>query len=155
MSPTTKPKADNRRVTTEYSQSMKKLLARRTYNAGRRPSQHSIGQKSFLIDNGGAIPPNVLSISNTRSGDPYQRYCRANGLTPHPARMASKLAPFFVEFLTEPGDLVLDPFAGSNTTGSVAEQLSRKWLSIEAEDDYATASASRFVPPDQRASFSF
>lgn len=166
MSPSPDPKADNRRVLTQYSDSMKKLLRRGTYNSGKRPSEHHIGKQSFLTNNDGAIPPNVLipsvvdmqdeilksigaatnilSITNTGASDPYQKFCRANGIEPHPARMPSKLVEFFINFLTDPADLVLDPFAGSNTTGAVAEQLGRRWLSIEANPDYVQASASRF-----------
>jgi DNA modification methylase len=159
MSPTPRPKADNRRVATRYSRSMEQLLKRGTYNAGRRPSQHMIGAESFLTHNGGAIPPNVLispresasfdlfevlPIANTGAKDPYQAYCREHGLDTHPARMPEKLVEFFVEFLTETGDRVVDPFAGSNTTGAVAERLGRKWLAIEANPDYVRGSRARF-----------
>ena len=159
MSPSGNPKADNRRVLTGYSDSMKKLLRRGTYNAGRRPSQHHIGQTSFLTDNHGAIPPNVLvpaveemiadlcevlPISNTTASDSYQVYCRNHGIEAHPARMPQRLVEFFVNFLTDPGDLVLDPFAGSNTTGLVADRLHRRWIAIEANQAYARASAVRF-----------
>jgi len=161
MSRAEKPKADNRRVLTKYSKSMKRLLERGTYNPGARPSEHRIGERSFLKNHGGAIPPNVLTpslqdmipdlleilpVANTRSNDPYQAYCRRHGIDPHPARMPMRLVEFFVSFLTDPGDLVLDPFAGSNTTGFVAEQLGRRWLAIEAERVYAAASKSRFTP---------
>ena len=43
------PKADNRKVLRPYSESMKSLLKRGSYNAGKRPSEHSIGEKSFLM----------------------------------------------------------------------------------------------------------
>jgi site-specific DNA-methyltransferase (cytosine-N4-specific) len=144
MSPTDRPKADNRRILTPYSDSMQKLLKTGKYNAGPRPSQHRIGKKSFLTDNEGSIPPNVISVSNTNSLDPYQKYCRNNRLTIHPARMASEIAEFFIKFLTEPGDLVLDPFAGSNTTGSVSEKLGRKWIAIEPNSEYIRSSMGRF-----------
>lgn len=159
MSPNEKPKADNRRVLTQYSESMKNLLKRGTYNAGRRPSQHYIGEKSFLIDHGGAIPPNVLTpsvdemlpdlfevlpISNTGSKGPYQDYCREKGIELHPARMPEKLVEFFIEFLAEKGDVVLDPFAGSNTTGSIAELNKRRWISIEIKPEYVESSKARF-----------
>ncbi len=91
MSRTPRPKADNRKVLIAYSPAMKKLLDRQSYNAGERPSQHHIGKKSFLTDHGGAIPPNVLTISNTVSTDAYRRYCKESGLDMHPARMPSEL----------------------------------------------------------------
>ena len=144
MSPARRPKADNRRILKPYSDSMKKLLETGKYNAGARPSQHHIGKKSFLTDNSGAIPPNVISVSNTNSLDPYQKYCRQHDLPIHPARMASEIADFFIKFLTEPGDLVLDPFAGSNTTGAVAERLGRRWIAIEPNSEYICGSKGRF-----------
>lgn len=158
LSPTPYPKADNRRVLTEYSQSMKRLLARGTFNPGKRPSQHHLSPRHFLRDHGGAIPPNVLippgsdapesvlPISNTASRTPYRLACKAHGVTPHPAVMPEALVEFFVKFLTDPGDLVLDPFAGSNTTGAVAERLGRRWFAIEMNPEYAAASKVRFLP---------
>jgi site-specific DNA-methyltransferase (cytosine-N4-specific) len=163
LSPTPHPKADNRRVLTDYSASMKKLLQRGTYNGGvKRPSEHHISAKAFLTNNGGAIPPNVLvpphdenafeplsvlPIANTSSNDPYRRACREKNVAGHPAVMPESLVAFFVQFLTDPGDLVLDPFAGSNTTGFVAEKLDRRWLGIEANRDYANSSKIRFEAP--------
>jgi site-specific DNA-methyltransferase (cytosine-N4-specific) len=144
MAPTEKPKADNRRVLKEYSESMLKLLSSQKYNAGRRPSQHKIGEKSFLTDNKGAIPSNVLRLSNTQTNDPYQRYCRDRQLPMHPARMPMGLPEFFIKFLTAPKNLVCDPFAGSNTTGAAAEKLKRRWLAVEPHEDYVNGSKGRF-----------
>lgn len=144
MSASDRPKADNRRVLVEYSESMRKLLRTQKYNAGKRPSEFLIGAKSFLKDNKGAIPSNVLTIANTGSNDGYQKFCRDKKIALHPARMPSKLAEFFIKFLTTPRDLVLDPFAGSNTTGAAAEMLKRRWLSIEPQLEYALGSQARF-----------
>ena len=148
MGKTTHPKADNRKVLVPYSDSMKNLLKNRQYNAGNRPSEHHIGEASFLKDNGGAIPANVLEVTNTRSTDRYIKYCKANGISLHPARMPDSIPEFFIKFLTEPGDIVLDPFAGSNVTGAVSERLGRKWISIEKELKYAESSVSRFDKED-------
>ena len=145
MSPCSRPKADNRRVLSPYSNSMKKLFERSSYNSGKRPSGHVIGDDSFLKDNGGAIPSSVIEANNTRAHDRYLDHCRKNGITPHPARMPRKLAEFFIEFLTDPDDIVLDPFGGSNVTGSVAESLGRKWITVEPNEEYAEASRSRFT----------
>lgn len=161
MSPVERPKANNRNVVTEYSKSMLDLLRKGTYNAGKRPSGHHIGAKSFLSNNGGAIPPNVLipseseaspplfevlPIANTRANDEYQQYCRRNGIPVHPARMQEKLVEFFIEFLTDKKDLILDPFAGSNTTGAVAQRLKRRWISVELDEDYVQGSEVRVRP---------
>ena len=156
LSPTPTPKADNRRVLTEYSDAMRKLLKRGTYTGGRRPSEHKVGKRSFLADNGGAIPANVLvppdsdvpeavlPIANTANRSTYHQRCKEREVARHPAAMPDALVRFFVQFLTEPGDLVLDPFAGSNTTGAVAEELGRRWVSLEANPDYAEMSRVRF-----------
>lgn len=142
LSKTEKPKADNRRVLKPYSASMKKLF-RNGYNDGPRPSGHVIGAK-FATHNGGAIPPNLIETSNTTSVEPYQKYCRDHDLEAHPARFPREVPEFFVKFLTEPGDLVLDPFAGSNMTGAVAEELGRSWAAFELNPDYLDGSRGRF-----------
>jgi site-specific DNA-methyltransferase (cytosine-N4-specific) len=143
LSKTESPRADNRRVLRPYSQSMHRLL-REGYQTARRPSQHAISPH-FRRDNGGAIPPNLLEIANTHSQDSYLRRCREAGLPIHPARFPPGVPDFFIRFLTEPGQLVLDPFAGSNVTGYAAEQLGRPWLSIEINPDYVAGSRLRFA----------
>jgi DNA modification methylase len=145
MSKCEKPKANNRLVLKEYSQSMLNLFERGTYNSGARPSEHQIGEKSFLINNSGAIPSNVFTISNTSSSSPYLAYCKKNKFKRHPARMPREIVEFFVKFLTEPGDKVLDPFSGSNTTGAVAESLGRSWVSIEQDIEYILGSRGWFT----------
>ena len=156
MSPNPNPKADNRKVPTAYSDSMKRLLKRGTYNGGLRPSEHRIGASSFLQNNGGAIPSNVLAppadeleavlpIPNTVSRDPFQQLIRERKAAGHPARMPDALVEFFVKFLTDEDDLVLDPFAGSGTTGLVAERLRRQWVGIELDPTYAESVVTRFA----------
>lgn len=144
MSSSEKPYADNRQVLKPYSKAMLQLLASGKYNAGKRPSEHHIGATSFLHDNAGAIPSNLLTFSNTSATDAYLRHCRENALSPHPARMPIGLPDFFIRFLTKPRGLVLDPFAGSNTTGATAERLKRRWISIETNKEYVDASRGRF-----------
>lgn len=142
LSKTPHPKADNRKVLKPYSQSMKQLL-KNGYKAKIRPSGHDISDK-FQKDNNGAIPPNLLEIANTESNSAYLRRCKAAGIKPHPARFPQGFAQFFIKFLTDEGDIVLDPFAGSNTTGFVAEILQRRWISFEINEDYIIGSRYRF-----------
>ncbi len=144
LAPTARPKASNRRVLVPYSKSMKALIASGRYNSGTRPSEHNIKPTSFLKDNKGAIPSNVLSSSNTSPNTAYLRYCRERGIPPHPARMPVDIAEFFIKLLTQPRDLVLDPFAGSNTTGAAAQRLGRRWLSIEPNESYVSGSKGWF-----------
>lgn len=142
LSKSTEPKADNRRVLVPYSKSMKRLL-KDGYTPAMRPSQHEIGP-NFQKDNGGAIPPNILTVPNTRSHDEYIFACKDAGLPVHPARFPPELPDFFIRFLTTETDTVLDPFSGSNTTGQVAEGLNRKWVGIELNADYVAGSKLRF-----------
>lgn len=144
FSRTPRPNADNRRVLNEYSDAMRKLLDRGVYNAGSRPSGHQIGASSFLKNHGGSIPANVIEASNTTSTDGYASWCKELGVEIHPARMQQEVADFFIRFLTGGGDLVLDPFAGSNTSGAKAESLGRRWVSLDAELDYLRGSIGRF-----------
>ena len=142
LSPTAWPKADNRKVLAPYSSSMLELLTK-GYKAKLRPSGWDISE-NFSKDNGGAIPPNLLSFSNTESNGRYLTGCRQAGLKPHPARFPASLPEFFINFLTDPGDVVLDPFSGSNVTGEVSERLSRKWLAFELVREYLDGSMFRF-----------
>jgi DNA modification methylase len=146
LAKTDKPKADVRRVLLPYSSRMHTLLKdpERFYTAKKRPSGHYISY-NFANGNSGAIPSNLLSIANTESNSAYLRYCRALGIKPHPARFPEKLPEFFIKLLTDPGDLVLDIFAGSNTTGYVAEKLGRRWLAMEINRNYLIASVLRFA----------
>ncbi|EBW5403973.1 site-specific DNA-methyltransferase [Salmonella enterica subsp. enterica serovar Southampton] len=160
------PKANNAKVLRPYSKEMENLIKRKKYNAGKRPSEHGISPTAFFRDNGGSIPHNlfeldaidasrdvrlphnILSYSNTTSNDYYFKRCREKNISPHPARMHGGLINFFIDFLTDEGDLVLDPFAGSNTTGYCAEKLNRRWISIEANKSYALDSMIRFEDPE-------
>jgi DNA modification methylase len=153
LSKTDRPKANVSNVLVPYSDRMKKLHANpeKYYRPKERPSGHDIS-KNFAIDNGGAIPSNLLEIPNTESNSSYIQACKSAGIPPHPARFPQKLPMFFIKFLTEPGDKVLDIFAGSNTTGFAAEELARKWIAFEEEPAYLAASAFRFIGKSQNPS---
>ena len=149
LSKTPWPKASNRRVLQPYSPSMIELLAK-GYKAKKRPSGHDISDK-FSINNGAAIPPNLLAIPNTESNSYYLRYCEEQSLQSHPARYPAELPEYFIRMLTDAGDLVIDPFAGSCVTGEVAERLKRRWVCVELREDYLKGGVGRFVrEPMQR-----
>lgn len=145
LSKTPWPKANNRNVLKEYSPDMVRLL-KRGYRAKNRPSGHSITHK-FGRDQGGAIPPNLLEFGNNDSNGIYLRQCAATGLPVHPARFPRALPDFFIRLCTDPEDLVLDPFAGSNVTGEAAEASGRRWIAIEAIREYLEGSKLRFDGP--------
>jgi site-specific DNA-methyltransferase (cytosine-N4-specific) len=135
------------------------------YKPNLRPSEHDISDK-FGRDNQGAIPPNlinglegrevgeigepvivptnVIAASNTSSNDQYLRLCRESNVQPHPARFPRDLPEFVIGLCTEENDLVLDPFAGSNMTGWVAEKMGRRWIAIEIQEEYLRGSLFRF-----------
>lgn len=140
------PKADVRRVLVPYSERMKKLQSDPTafYTPKKRPSGHDVGA-NFATLNEGAIPSNLLQIANTESNSLYLQRCKTVDVAAHPARFPQKLPAFFIEFLTEPGDLVLDIFAGSNTTGAAAEEAGRNWIGFEQDRQYLASSAFRFL----------
>jgi DNA modification methylase len=142
LSKTPWPKATNRGVLQPYSASMLDLLEN-GYKAKLRPSGHDISEK-FSRNNGGAIPPNLISIAHTESNSFYLTACREAGIKPHPARYPRELPEFFIKMITEKGDLVLDPFAGSNVTGEAAERLGRHWIAVELREDYLLGSTFRF-----------
>ena len=154
LSKTPNPKANNRNVLQPYSNSMQGLL-KNGYRAKLRPSGHDISA-NFSKDNGGAIPSNLLQIANTESNSRYQKLCRQAEIPIHPARFPAALPEFFVKFLTDEGDLVLDPFAGSNVTGEVCEKLKREWIGVELRKEYLEGSRFRFggetLPEEQQGS---
>ena len=159
------PKASNRQVLKPYSQAQKRLM-QNGYKPKLRPSEHDISDK-FGKDNKGAIPPNlidgtdqrddigapipvnVLSAANTSSNDQYLRQCRAHSMKPHPARFPRALPEFILGLCTDAGDIVLDPFAGSNMTGYVAETMGRRWIAFELVKEYLEASKFRFALPHE------
>lgn len=146
LSKSSSPKADVEKILKPYSKRMKKLLksGKNYYTPKTRPSGHEISEQ-FMKQRKGAIPSNLLKIPNTASNIKYLRYCRMAGINGHPARFPEKLPEFFIKFLTDQEDHVLDIFAGSNTTGLVAELNNRFWLAFDNNRSYLAASAFRFV----------
>lgn len=168
FSKTERPKASNRKVLTPYTKAQLSLF-KNGYNHGRRPSGHVVSSKWWKIDNGGAIPPNFMEIpsddyedderlasaiiiAGTEANTVYQRRCKEFDIKPHPARYPAALPEFFVKLLTDEGDLVVDPFAGSNVTGAVCDELKRKWISVDLDLEFVRASAFRFEGKIEKAS---
>jgi site-specific DNA-methyltransferase (cytosine-N4-specific) len=154
LSKTPYPKASNLNVLKEYSEDMIRLN-RNGVRGATRPSGHVIRESFDKIDAGGSIPPNVteadfdvpesmMKMGNNAANDIYTKRCKEAGIKIHPARFPALLPKFFIKLLTDPNDLVLDPFAGSLTAGAVAEQLDRRWIAGEAVEDYLKAGTFRF-----------
>jgi site-specific DNA-methyltransferase (cytosine-N4-specific) len=147
LAPSAFPKADNSKVLQAYSKDMERLI-KRGVKQTKRPSGHNI-KATFAADKGGSIPPNLIECGNNESNSRYIKESKRQGQKVHPARFPAELPRFFIQFLTEPGELVLDPFAGSNTTGAIAEKLGRKWIAIEKDRHYAKDSQLRFSEPQE------
>jgi len=141
------PKANVSNVLTPYSERMKELLKNpgAFYSPAKRPSGHDISKRFGDSDNAGAIPSNLLQIPNTDSNSHYMRTLKSLHEERHPARFPIELPEFFIKFLTDPNDLVVDIFSGSNTTGLAAERHGRRWLSVELDKNYAVLSSVRFM----------
>ena len=159
------PKASNLRVLKEYSPDMIRL-SRRGVRATVRPSGHVIRDSFDKVEAGGAIPGNVvedglldgfppaeamLKFGNNAANDDYAKRTKELGLKMHPARFPAALPEFFIKLLTEERDIVVDPFAGSNTTGVVAESLGRQWIAMERVRGYLEASKVRFAHENDRS----
>jgi site-specific DNA-methyltransferase (cytosine-N4-specific) len=165
LSKTPWPKANNLNVLKEYSPDMIRL-ARRGVKPTVRPSGHVIRHSFDKVDAGGAIPANVvedelpdlpvpeamLKFGNNAANDDYAKRSKELGLKMHPARFPASLPEFFIKLLTDQDDIIIDPFAGSNTTGLVADGLGRRWVAIECVPEYVEASKVRFEHPSDRGS---
>lgn len=149
------PKANNRSVLRPYSKDMERLNAK-GLKQQKRPGGYEIRPSFSEVSAGGSIPPNViendiekishdmLKFGNNAANDAYSKRCKEAGIKPHPARFPATLPKFFIKLVTDEGDLVLDPFAGSNTTGAVAEGLQRFWIASDQVTEYLEASKFRF-----------
>jgi len=90
------------------------------------------------------IPEDMLKFGNNAANDTYTVRCKEANLPIHPARFPAALPAFFIKLLTDKDDVVLDIFAGSNTTGATAENLQRRWVAVDTVQDYLEASKFRF-----------
>ena len=121
-------------------------------------SGHVIKNGFTSLNAGGSIPPNVvddetpttlMKFGNNSANDQYTERCKAAGIKIHPARFPPVLPESCIRMLTDENDLVVDPFAGSNTTGMVAENLGRRWIAMERVEEYLVASKFRFDDVDE------
>lgn len=163
LSKTEWPKASNQRVLNGSFSADMHRLNKRGVKPTERPSGHKINASWAKIKTKGSIPAGFLDaelfnpeelgieppgsvqiMGNNAANDSYTLKCKEAGLKVHPARFPAKLPEFYIKMLTEEDDIVLDPFAGSNTTGAVAEGLLRRWLAFDNFEEYLEASKFRF-----------
>ena len=70
---------------------------------------------------------------------------KRNGVKAHPTQKPEALLYRILLASTKPGDIVLDPFFGTGTTGAVAKRLGRHWIGIERETDYIDVAEERIA----------
>jgi modification methylase len=70
---------------------------------------------------------------------------KKDGVKVHPTQKPEALLYRILLACTRPGDVVLDPFFGTGTTGAVAKRLGRRWIGIEREDAYIAAAQERIA----------
>ncbi len=142
-----RPYASTRGLLRPYSEEHLKRMAagkvsRQGAPSGRWAGKHSEGSNKF-VDRGGSIPKSVLVAANSSSNDAYISGCKNVGLSIHGARMPEALADMIINLTTREGDVVWDPFMGSNMVGATAEKLGRRWIGNDISLTYAAGSALR------------
>lgn len=141
-------KASNQSVLIEYSEKQKEYIEaaqRKSPIKMIRPSGQRADNSSFYVDNGGAIPSNLLFAAPEGSQSPYSLFCKNNGLPRHPAMFHFSLPEFFIRFLTDRGDVICDTYAGSGNTPYAAEINDRHWVSFDLVKEYLSGHYGRFV----------
>lgn len=116
-----------------------KWAGKSTYGeVSRREKNGSLTKKGKKTINDFGVRTNIWRYANgkgfsTKDQIAYQ----------HPAIFPEKLVEDHILSWSNPGDLVLDPFGGSGTTAKIAAQLKRKWVLIEALDEYCDIARKR------------
>lgn len=129
------------RTASQRASDAKRAQARRQTT---RPGGYDINDGAFGANAEGGIPHNLIISGGVGGGGTYARRCREAGIALHPARFPEAVPRKVILLATEPGQTVYDPMAGSNTTGKVALDLGRRFISSEPVLEYARASAFRF-----------
>lgn len=140
-------RSDNRRVLLAHTKRQQQLI-----HAGGEQRQRSFSDgaytlrpgRSFANDTPGKIARNVLNFGHACAGQQaYKRAARELALPVHGAPFPEAMIRFLVEFMTEPGDMVADFCAGSQTTAAVCEELGRPWITTEIIGEYIRGGAER------------
>jgi site-specific DNA-methyltransferase (cytosine-N4-specific) len=142
LSPNPRAAANNRNVLVPYSPRTRRDAGASAIE--RRPSGIDVNRRSFAKDNGGAIPGDVLRVSNAVSNSTYHRALRATNGIIHPAMFPHEIVEFAVKLTTEPKQRVADMFFGSGVVGEVCERLDREWVGVERSLTYLEGAMVRF-----------
>ncbi|HEX7121445.1 MAG TPA: DNA methyltransferase, partial [Gemmatimonadaceae bacterium] len=140
-------RADNRRVLEPHTEKHLRLIAaggeQRTVSYADGAYRLHPGRFGMATD--GRIPRNVLTRGH-RCADTlrYRADAAALGLPVHGAVMPISIPDFLIRFLTQPDDMVVDPFGGTVKTGKAAERLGRRWCVTDTVLEYLRGGAERF-----------
>lgn len=140
-------KGDNRRVLEPHSEWHLALInsggEKRTTNYGDGAYRLRVGSYSNQTE--GRIPKNVLERGiRCPYGSQFRASAEALGLPSHGAGQPFSVAEFLIKYLTEEGDLVVDPWGGRSMTGLAAEMLNRTWITGERALQYVRGAAELF-----------
>lgn len=127
-------RSDNRRVLVPHTEAHQKLIDAggelRTTSYG--DGAHRLKAGSFSAQTEGAIAKNTLIRGNLCPDTLFcHKVASELGLPRHGATSPTWLASFFIEFLTKPGELVVDHFSGYFKTAIAAERLGRRWIGTD------------------------
>lgn len=141
-----RPAWDTRRMPAQNYATRSKSQLAADARRGRevRPSGYDINGAAFERNAQGPIPGNLIIAGGVSGNDEYSRSCKRSGLEPHPARYPLELPRRIITLATDVSEIVYDPMAGSNTTGQVAIELGRRFISSEPILEYVKGSANRF-----------
>jgi site-specific DNA-methyltransferase (cytosine-N4-specific) len=137
------PKAKTERLCTDYKR--RPSASDRRTRADRRPSGHTARQDAAFFAGPGRLPDDLFACGVAHPSEPWRRRAKSLGIAPHPAVFPPAVAHRLLTALSDPGDVVLDPFMGSGTTAAVAEALGRRWIGIEKSRRYAKLAGLRLI----------
>lgn len=139
--------ADNRRVLQPHSEQHKALMARggEKRHAVSGDGAYTIRPGSFATTTAGRIARNILKFPIGGGGrTAHRKAVEAAGLPQHGAPMPIGLAKFLIEFLTEPGQMVAEPFGGDLNVGAAAELTGRRWIATEMMAEHVAGGSLHF-----------
>lgn len=149
--------ANNNRVLQPHSQQHMTYLQNRLKQPEYRVNSdgaHIVRDTSYRNITEGKIPKNIFERGHKcKDQESYKKYCKLLGIPHHGASFPLDLAKFFVSFLTNELDLVVDLFGGSLTVGKAAEDLNRRWVCSDNIWEYLRGAFGRFKDADLNQDF--
>lgn len=107
--------------------------------------KYHIKQGAFSKETKGSLPKNIFTRGH-RSAETnrYHKICNELNIAKHAAMFPFEIPEYFIKFLTDEGDLVVDPFSGSFTTPLAADKLNRRWIGSDLIWEYLRGGGERF-----------